>query len=68
MLDELIATIRSKYSQYSSFALVCGFLDLLSKCLVLDPSKRITVKAALQHDFFKTSTKTASHAGTNGHI
>jgi serine/threonine protein kinase len=28
-------------------------VELLSKCLVLDPAKRITVKAALQHDFFK---------------
>jgi serine/threonine protein kinase len=32
---------------------VLQFSDLLSKCLVLDPSKRITVKAALQHGFFK---------------
>jgi serine/threonine-protein kinase PRP4 len=35
---------------------VLKFSDLLSKCLVLDPSKRITVKAALQHDFFKEKT------------
>jgi len=27
--------------------------DLLSKMLILDPSKRITVKEALEHDFFK---------------
>ena len=27
--------------------------DLLQKCLTLDPSRRIAVKMALQHDFFK---------------
>ena len=30
------------------------FKDLLDKMLVLDPSKRITPKEALQHDFVKT--------------
>lgn len=40
-------------SPKDSRAQVLQFSDLLSKCLVLDPSKRITVKAALQHDFFK---------------
>ncbi|OEU11186.1 kinase-like protein [Fragilariopsis cylindrus CCMP1102] len=33
---------------------VMKFADLLSKCLVLDPSKRISVKSALKHDFFTT--------------
>lgn len=28
------------------------FSDLLTKCMVLDPSKRISVRAALKHDFF----------------
>jgi cyclin-dependent kinase 2 len=28
-------------------------LDLLSKMLVIDPTKRITPYQALQHDFFK---------------
>jgi serine/threonine protein kinase len=35
---------------------VMKFADLLSKCLVLDPSKRISVKSALKHDFFHTSS------------
>ncbi len=32
------------------------FHDLLDKCLALDPSKRITVFAALQHPFFQLTT------------
>lgn len=32
---------------------VLKFADLLCKCLILDPTRRITVKDALQHDFFK---------------
>ena len=32
------------------------FADLLSKCFTLDPSKRITVRSALKHDFFRSST------------
>jgi serine/threonine protein kinase len=35
---------------------VMKFAGLLSKCLVLDPSKRISVKAALKHDFFTTTS------------
>ena len=37
---------------------VLKFSDLLSKCLILDPIKRITVKEALQHDFFKEKVET----------
>jgi serine/threonine protein kinase len=37
---------------------VLKFSDLLGKCLIPDPSKRITVKAALQHDFFKDDLPT----------
>ena len=33
--------------------LVIRFSDLLKKCLVLDPTRRITVKEARGHDFFK---------------
>ena len=39
------------------------FADLLTKCLVLDPSKRISIKAALKHEFFavaKTSKQQQS--------
>lgn len=31
------------------------FKDLLDKMLVIDPSRRITPKEALQHDFIKTA-------------
>ena len=32
------------------------FSDLLSKCLSMDPNKRISCKEALRHDFFATDT------------
>ncbi|KAL7577616.1 hypothetical protein ACA910_015135 [Epithemia clementina (nom. ined.)] len=36
-----------------SKALVLEFSDLLHKCLALDPSRRLSVKDALQHKFFQ---------------
>eukprot|EP00536_Pseudo-nitzschia_multiseries_P003547 jgi/Psemu1/252733/estExt_Genewise1Plus.C_560010 len=33
---------------------VLRFADLLTRCLVLDPSKRIGVRPALEHDFFRS--------------
>ena len=32
-------------------------LDLLEKCLVYDPSKRISAKAALRHQYFNDLDK-----------
>ena len=32
-------------------------VDLLQKCLAYDPSKRITAKAALQHQYFSDLDK-----------
>ena len=43
--------LRAK-SPKDTRAQILLFSDLLTKCLVLDPSKRISVKAALKHDFF----------------
>jgi serine/threonine-protein kinase PRP4 len=40
-------------SAKDSRIMVLQFSDLLQKCLTLDPTRRIAVKAALQHDFFK---------------
>lgn len=45
--------LRAK-SAKDSRSLVLQFCDLLQKCLALDPSRRIAVKMALHHDFFKT--------------
>lgn len=36
---------------------VLRFADLLAKCLVLDPYKRISVKTALKHGFFRPEEK-----------
>lgn len=33
--------------------------DLIRKCLVVEPEKRITVKEALQHPFFQTTVSTS---------
>ena len=33
--------------------LLMSFVDLLDKCLVLDPTKRITPKEALIHPFIR---------------
>lgn len=33
-----------------------SFVDLLDKCLHLDPAKRITPKEALQHPFLRAGT------------
>jgi serine/threonine protein kinase len=50
-------TLQSKLlkakSAKDSRTLVLKFSDLLHKCMTLDPTRRIAVKVALQHDFFK---------------
>ncbi len=50
------ATLQSKLlrakSPKDTRTEILFFADLLTKCLVLDPSKRISVKAALKHKFF----------------
>lgn len=33
--------------------LLLSFVDLLDKCLMLDPSKRITPREALMHPFIR---------------
>ncbi|KAG7362112.1 serine/threonine protein kinase [Nitzschia inconspicua] len=67
LVDTFKPTLQSKLlkarSPKDSRNEVLRFSDLLSKCLVLDPSKRITVKAALQHDFFKQTSPTTTANG-----
>jgi len=54
-------TLQSKLlkakSPKDSRADVLRFADLLTKCLVLDPSRRTSVQAALKHDFFRLQKK-----------
>ena len=39
---------------------VMDFSDLLQKCLVLDPSRRLSVSDALQHKFFQSDNSTST--------
>jgi serine/threonine-protein kinase PRP4 len=41
-----------------SRTLVNRFSDLLQKCLALDPTRRIALRDALQHDFFRSADET----------
>jgi serine/threonine-protein kinase PRP4 len=43
-------------SAKDSRALVNRFSDLLQKCLALDPTRRVPLKDALQHEFFRAET------------
>ena len=45
--------ISEEESAKDDRTLVLRFSDLLKKCLALDPTRRISVKAARTHDFFK---------------
>ena len=47
-----------------SRTVVLQFSDLISKCLTLDPTRRIALKDALQHNFFITNA--ANKANNNG--
>jgi serine/threonine-protein kinase PRP4 len=53
----LATPLRQKLLQAKSAkdsrALVLQFADLLQKALALDPTRRISLKEALQHDFFQ---------------
>lgn len=59
-LQGFIPCIQSKLlkakSAKDSRTLVLRFSDLLQKSLTLDPTRRITVKDARHHDFFKSIT------------
>ena len=61
-LQGFTPTLQSKLlkakSSKDSRTLVLQFSDLLQKCLVLDPTRRVAVKMALQHQFFKEKEKT----------
>jgi serine/threonine-protein kinase PRP4 len=47
-------------STKDSRTMVLRFADLMQKCLTLDPSRRIAVKMALQHEFFKSMSSLSS--------
>lgn len=47
-------------SAKDSRTMVVRFSDLLRKCLALDPSRRISLKDSLQHDFFTKSVVVAA--------
>ena len=65
-LQTFHAALQSKLlkakSAKDSRVLVLGFSDLLQKCLTLDPTRRIAVKVALQHDFFRDKNSTATNS------
>lgn len=50
-------------SAKDSRTMVLRFSDLLQKCLALDPSRRISLKDALQHDFFTKAVPTTTANG-----
>lgn len=49
-------------SAKDSRTLVLLFKDLLQKCLTVDPSRRVSLKDALQHDFFTKTIATKSNS------
>ena len=53
-------------SAKDSRTMVVRFSDLLQKCLALDPSRRISLKDSLQHDFF-TKGVVATKGDSIGH-
>jgi len=44
---------------------VLQFADLLQQCLALDPSKRIALREALRHEFFKSAMSTATSGSSD---
>lgn len=63
-------TLQSKLlkakSPKDTRAQILLFADLLNKCLVPDPSKRISVKVALKHEFFGKAAGTTSTTVATG--
>jgi serine/threonine protein kinase len=57
---KLQSKILKAKSTKDSRTMVLRFADLMQKCLTLDPSRRIAVKMALQHEFFKSSSSLSS--------
>jgi serine/threonine-protein kinase PRP4 len=49
---DLTATIRSSKAGSDDTKLVVSLTDLLERCLVLDPTKRMIITDALKHPFF----------------
>ena len=53
-INKPVEGIKEKLKEVSSDPDVQLLVDLLEKCLVLAPDKRITVPEALQHPFIKS--------------
>lgn len=49
---DLTAMLRSNKAGADDGRLVSSFANLLEQCLILDPTKRISVQEALKHAFF----------------
>ena len=49
---DLTSILRSSKAGADDTRLVSSFTNLLDQCLVLDPTKRITIQDALKHPFF----------------
>lgn len=54
---QIVQVLLRSRSSTDSRGEVQKFGEFLSKCLALDPVKRITVDDALKHDFFTTKKK-----------
>lgn len=63
-VKDLSSILLSSKAGADDRMLVNKLTDLLEKCLILDPSKRIKVSDALKHPFFQ-STHTHSHHSSN---
>ena len=53
-------------STKDSRKMVYQFIDLLTKCLMLDPNRRISLKDALRHEFFIVNTNSGTSSTTTG--
>lgn len=52
-IEEALKETPSESDAEEHASLVCRFADFLSRCIILDHSKRVTPEEALTHEFFK---------------
>jgi serine/threonine-protein kinase PRP4 len=52
----LAQRLKKAKSSKDSRKMIQHFTDLLTKCLALDPTRRIVLKEALRHEFFQTTS------------
>ena len=55
--DARLAQVLLRASKPLERVDVLKFADLLSRCLALDPARRLSVRDALRHEFFKKKKK-----------